>query len=60
MSLTDSEILLLEQLIHDREVDKLFSRLTTITEETNPNYKLLFEAINSQKWGFNDKNRPVV
>ncbi|SHF18312.1 phage terminase large subunit [Chryseobacterium vrystaatense] len=60
MSLTDAEIVFLEQLIHDREVDRLVSKLTTINEETNPNYKLLFEAINGQKWGFNEHNRPVL
>ncbi|WP_347219296.1 phage terminase large subunit [Chryseobacterium sp.] len=52
MSLTDDEILLLEQLLHEEKVDNLNKKFTTIDEETNPNYKLLFEAVNSQKWGY--------
>lgn len=60
MSLTDDEILLLEQLLHEEKVDNLNKKLTTIDEDTNPNYKLLFEAINNQKWGFNEKNRPAL
>ncbi len=44
MSLTDSEILLLEQLIHDREVDRLVNKLTNINEE-----KLLSRKIKKEK-----------
>lgn len=60
MPLTDSELLLLERLLHDREVDNLFKRLTEFDDKTNPNYKLLFQAINDQKWGFDEKNRPSL
>lgn len=60
MSLTDSEIILLEQLLKEEEVDELFSRLTEFNDKTNPNYKILFEAINHQKWGFDEKNRPKL
>lgn len=60
MSLSDDEILLLEQLLHQREVDRLFSRLTTIDENTNPNYKTLFEAINTQQWGYVDKKPALI
>lgn len=60
MSLTDSELILLEKLLEEREVEKLFKRLTEFDEKTNPNYKALYNAINSQKWGFDEKNRPAL
>lgn len=60
MSLTDDEILMLERLLHEEKMDNLFKKLITIDDETNPNYKLLYEAINSQKWGYNDQNRPAL
>ncbi|MGH1520545.1 phage terminase large subunit [Chryseobacterium sp. JK1] len=60
MALTDAEILLLERLLHEREVDLLYSQLTTINDKTNPNYKLLYESINDQQWGFIDGKPSLV
>lgn len=59
MALSDSEILLLERLLHEREVDCLYRKLTNIDGNTNPNYKVLYEAINNQHWGRAD-GKPVL
>lgn len=48
--LTDAEILELETLLKERDIDNSRKRLINIGEETNPNYKLLQEAIKSQKY----------
>ncbi|MCC9016933.1 phage terminase large subunit [Flavobacterium lipolyticum] len=50
MSLTDSEILELEELLAARDIDMSRKRLTAVDEETNPNYTLLFNAIQNQKY----------
>lgn len=60
MSLSDAEILLLEKLLNEQQVDNLCKKLTTIDDTTNPNYKLLYESINHQKWGYDEKNRPAL
>ncbi|MEN5132382.1 phage terminase large subunit [Elizabethkingia anophelis] len=60
MSLTDSEILELEKLLHEDRVEKLFYSLDHITSDTSPNYKQLYEALNSQKWGIDKQGRPVL
>lgn len=60
MGLTDSEILELEQLLHETQIDNLKSSLTSISETTNPNYKLLYNSITSQKWGFDETGKPKL
>lgn len=60
MSLTDSEILELERLLELRERDKLVSSLTNLTEETSPNYKLLYESLNAQEWVVNNAGKPEL
>lgn len=60
MSLTDSEILELEQLIEDERKDVLVNGLTNFTEKTSPNYKLLYNSINNQKWGFDGNGKPKL
>jgi len=60
MSLTDSEILELENLLKARDKDRLFKALTVFDENTSPNYKLLFESVNGQKWGTDDNGRPKL
>lgn len=60
MNLTDAEILELEQLLKYEKVDALNEGLTNISDKTSPNYKLLFSAINSQKWGFDDNGKPKL
>lgn len=60
MALTDEEILLLETLLSQRETDNLFYRLENFDEFTSPNYKLLFEAIENQVWGFDENHKPKL
>lgn len=61
MSLTDSEILELEQLYKDRDVSKRLSILKNPTKEnSSPNYLALHSAITNQKWGRNDKGDLVL
>jgi phage terminase large subunit len=48
--ITDAEILELETLLKEREIDISRKRLKKIDEETNPNYALLYKAINEQKY----------
>ncbi|MGU3377634.1 phage terminase large subunit [Chryseobacterium sp. M5A1_1a] len=38
----------------------MFNKLILIDEKTNPNYKVLFEAINNQKWGFVDRKPALL
>lgn len=60
MSLTDAEILELEHLLKLRDKERTLSGLTEINETTSPNYKLLFESLNTQKWVKDDKGKPVL
>lgn len=60
MALTDDELLQLEELLSQRERDRLFRRLEVFDEFTSPNYKLLFESINNQVWGFDDNHKPKL
>ena len=48
--ITDAEILELETLLKEREIDISRKRLKKVDEETNPNYSLLYKAINEQKY----------
>ena len=50
--LSESEILELETLLMERDIDMSRNRLVNITEETNPNYKLLYNSIKEQKYEF--------
>lgn len=48
--ITDAEIIELEKLLQEQKRYELFSGLENFTEKTSPNYKFLFNALNSQKW----------
>ena len=50
MSLTDAEILELESLLELREADRYLNQLTNLGDYTSPNYKILYDAVNSQVW----------
>lgn len=50
MSLTDSEILELEKLLQEKKIDDLKRGLTSFDEDTNPNYRFLYDAITTQKY----------
>lgn len=60
MSLTTSEILELEQLLHEESIELLKDGLTVFNHDTSPNYKMLFDSINSQKWGRDKKGKPKL
>lgn len=60
MGLTDSEIFELEQLLEDQGKADLRSNLSIIDDSTSPNYKALYNAINDQAWGINDKGKPQL
>ena len=48
--LNDAEILELENLLKEKGIDISRKKLNVIDEATNPNYSLLFNAINDQKY----------
>lgn len=50
MSLTDSEILELEQLLQEQKIDLLNEGLSSFSEMTNPNYKFIHDAITLQEY----------
>lgn len=60
MSLTDSEILELEALLEQREHDRFIKSLVVLDKDTSPNYKLLYESINNQQWGVDEKGKPKL
>ena len=60
MSLTDAEIIELEELLAARDIDMSRDRLKTVDEETNPNYTLLFNAIQDQKYELVDGKPELV
>lgn len=60
MSLTDAEIIELEYLLEEQKKDDLIKGLTTFTSKTSPNYKFLYESINTQKWGFDNNGKPEL
>lgn len=60
MSLTDKEIIELEQLLHEQRIYSLKNDLVNHNDKTNPNYKLLYDSIQSQKWGLNEFGMPIL
>lgn len=58
--LTDAEMLELENLLKEKEIDISRKKLTKIDEDTNPNYKLLFESITQQKYETDAKGNDVL
>jgi len=58
--LTDAEILELETLLKERDIDMSRNRLKVIDDDTNPNYKLLQEAILNQKYERNENGDDVL
>lgn len=60
MSLTDSEIRELDQLLDERSVDRKFEKLINLDQHTSPNYKFLHESINSQVWGIDKDGKPEI
>ncbi|QQO97024.1 terminase large subunit [Cellulophaga phage Nekkels_1] len=59
-SITDAELLELEMLLEQEKKDCLYDGLTCFDNGVNPNYKLLYDSINSQKWGIDDKGFPKL
>ncbi|URM37147.1 terminase [Flavobacterium anhuiense] len=57
MQITDAEILELEQLLKEQEIDLSRGRLCVLSEETNPNYRILYNAIKDQY--YNEKGELV-
>lgn len=55
--LTDAEMLELENLLKLKGIDISRKKLTQLDEDTNPNYELLYKAINEQKY---DENGNLV
>ena len=60
MSLTDQELIELERLVAERDRDNRLKSLTEINDETNPNYKILYESLNGQVWGKDENNKPIL
>lgn len=59
-NLTDDELIELEELLRLEDIDMLTDGLTIHTEKTNPNYKLLYDSITSQKWGYDENGKPKL
>lgn len=57
MPLTNDEILELEQLLKERDIDNARGRLCVLDQETNPNYKILYNAIKDQY--YNEKGELI-
>jgi len=60
MSLTDAEILELEKLLQEQEQHERIKSLTEFNDKTNKNYIALFNAVNGQEWGKDEKGRPTL
>jgi len=60
MGLTDAELQELEDLLQERDISISRKRLQAIDEETNPNYEILFNAIQEQKYEFIDGKAELV
>ncbi|MEL4307421.1 phage terminase large subunit [Joostella sp. CR20] len=60
MTLTVAEIEELDRLLEEQRIFRLKKGLTDFTDKTNPNYKELYNAINSQKWGFDENGKPKL
>ncbi len=60
MNLSDSEIVELESLLKQEKIDCLKDGLFTFNAKTSPNYVFLYNAINSQKWGFDSKGKAIL
>lgn len=60
MELTDLEIIELEKLLELEKIDDLTNSLTNFNEITSPNYKLLYGAINNQKWELSELGKPIL
>jgi PBSX family phage terminase large subunit len=58
--ITDEELIELERLVKEQETFTFRKQLTTIDDLTSPNYKVLYESINNQKWGFDEHNKPIL
>jgi phage terminase large subunit len=57
LSITDAEIIELEELYHQREVDERRSSLLDFRTDKNPNYTLLTESLAGQKYAYNEKEK---
>ncbi|OHT44432.1 terminase family protein [Flavobacterium tructae] len=53
MDITDEEILELENLLKERDIDIARGRLCVLNEGTNPNYRILYNAITDQHYNEN-------
>lgn len=60
MPLTDAQLLELEELLKLQKIDRLKDGLVKLTDKTSPNYRLLYNSITSQKWGWDDKGNPTL
>lgn len=58
--ITDAELFELEELLRLEEIDVLKDSLTQFDESTSPNYKFLYSALESQKWGFDENGVPKL
>lgn len=56
-NITDAEIIELEELIQTQE---RFDELRNADNHPNPNYRYLKNALDSQEWGEDENNNPVI
>lgn len=60
MQITDAEILELEELLNQEKIYSYKNGLEAFNDKTSPNYKLLYDSINSQEWGYNDDGKRIL
>lgn len=58
--ITDAELLEIETLLKERDIDISRKKLCKVDEFTNPNYKLLFNAIQDQKYEKDEQGNDVL
>lgn len=58
--LTDAEMLELENLLKEKEIDISRKKLNELDDDTNPNYKLLFDSITQQNYETDKKGNSAL
>lgn len=58
--ITDAELLELEELLMQEEIYSYKKGLIEFNEKTSPNYKILYDSITSQKWGYDKEGKPKL
>lgn len=58
--ITDEELIELEELEKEETLNKLRETLTNPSKHISPNYRLLHNAVTTQKWGYDKTGKPKL